>query len=83
MGLNYDWTTMNDTGHQHVANGNTNQAIGLQLGWLSLVGGGPFTSPAMDPNYTVHAGHHPADRRLEHAGPLVHEPELDRQPSTA
>ena len=33
-------------------NGNTNQAIGLQLGWLSLVGGGPFTVPAMDPNYT-------------------------------
>jgi hypothetical protein len=32
-------------------NGNTNQAIGLQLGWMSLVGGGPFTSPAMDPNY--------------------------------
>jgi hypothetical protein len=32
--------------------GSTNQAIGLQLGWLSLVGGGPFTVPAMDPNYT-------------------------------
>jgi hypothetical protein len=33
-------------------NGNTNQAIGLQLGWQSLVGGGPFpTPPAMDPNY--------------------------------
>jgi len=35
-----------------VAAGNTNQAIGLQAGWQSLVGGGPFTSPAMDPNYT-------------------------------
>jgi hypothetical protein len=34
-------------------NGNTNQAIGLQLGWMSLVGGGPYaTPPAMDPNYT-------------------------------
>ena len=32
--------------------GNTNQAIGLQLGWMSLVGGGPFTVPAKDPNYT-------------------------------
>jgi Mg-chelatase subunit ChlD len=32
-------------------NGNTNQAIGLQLGWLSLVGGGPFSAPAKDPNY--------------------------------
>jgi hypothetical protein len=33
-------------------NGNTNQAIGLQLGWMSLVGGGPFTVPAMTPGYT-------------------------------
>lgn len=33
-------------------NGNTNQAIGLALGWMSLTGGGPFTAPAMDPNYT-------------------------------
>jgi hypothetical protein len=32
-------------------NGNTNQGIGLQLGWQSLVGGGPFTAPAKDPNY--------------------------------
>jgi von Willebrand factor type A domain len=32
--------------------GNTNQAIGLALGWMSLVGGGPFpTPPAMDPHY--------------------------------
>ena len=31
--------------------GNTNQAIGLQLGWLSLAGGGPFSAPAKDPNY--------------------------------
>jgi hypothetical protein len=32
--------------------GNTNQAIGLVLGWQSLVGGGPFPAPpAMDPNY--------------------------------
>jgi len=32
--------------------GNTNQAIGLQIGWMSLTGGGPFTVPAMDTNYT-------------------------------
>ena len=31
--------------------GNTNQAIGLQVGWVSLVGGGPFTVPAMDPDF--------------------------------
>jgi len=34
-----------------VAGGSTNQAIGLELGWMSLMGGGPFTAPAMDPNY--------------------------------
>jgi len=32
--------------------GNTNQAIGLQLGWMSLVGEGPFTAPAMQSGYT-------------------------------
>ena len=33
--------------------GNTNQAIGLAHGWMSLVGGGPYpTPPAFDPNYT-------------------------------
>jgi hypothetical protein len=30
--------------------GNTNQAIGLQMGWQSLTAA-PFTVPAMDPNY--------------------------------
>ena len=52
MGLSYDWTTMNQLVSNMSPNGNTNQAIGLQLGWMSLVGGGPFTAPAMDPNYT-------------------------------
>ena len=52
MGLNYDWTTMNQLVSNMSPNGNTNQAIGLQLGWLSLVGGGPFYSPPMDPAYT-------------------------------
>jgi Flp pilus assembly protein TadG len=52
MGLSYDWTGMNSLVNNMTANGNTNQAIGLQLGWESLVGGGPFTAPSMDPNYT-------------------------------
>jgi len=52
MGLSYDWTTMNQLVTNMSPNGNTNQAIGLQLGWMSLVGGGPFTAPALDPNYT-------------------------------
>jgi Flp pilus assembly protein TadG len=51
MGLNYDWATMNSMVNSMVANGNTNQPIGLVWGWQSLVGGGPFTAPAMDPNY--------------------------------
>jgi Flp pilus assembly protein TadG len=51
MGLSYDWTTMSSLVNNMVASGNTNQAIGLQLGWMSLTGGGPFTAPAMDPNY--------------------------------
>ena len=52
MGLNYNWTAMNSLVNNMSPNGNTNQAIGLQLGWLSLVGGGPFTGRPMDPNYT-------------------------------
>ena len=52
MPLSYSWTSMTNLVNSMVANGNTNQAIGLQLGWQSLVGGGPFPAPpAMDPNY--------------------------------
>ncbi len=51
MGLSYDWTTMNSLVNQMTPGGNTNQAIGLALGWQSLVGGGPFTAPPMDSNY--------------------------------
>ena len=42
---------MNTLVSNMVANGSTNQPIGLVWGWQSLVGGGPFTVPAMDPNY--------------------------------
>jgi hypothetical protein len=52
MGLSYDWSSMTTLVNNMSPNGNTNQAIGLALGWMSLVGGGPFTVPAMDPNYT-------------------------------
>ncbi len=51
MELNYGWSAMNSLVSNMSPAGNTNQAIGLQLGWLSLVGGGPFTVPAMDPNF--------------------------------
>lgn len=52
MGLSYNWSAMTTLVNNMVAAGNTNQAIGLQVGWMSLAGGGPFTAPAMDPNYT-------------------------------
>ena len=52
MGLNYNWTAMKSLVSNMSPGGNTNQAIGLQLGWMSLFGGGPFTMPAEDPNYT-------------------------------
>ena len=50
MGLSNDWTPLSNkiTAMQPV--GNTNQAIGLQMGWQSLTAA-PFTIPAMDPNY--------------------------------
>jgi Flp pilus assembly protein TadG len=52
MALSYNWSSMTTLVNNMVAAGNTNQAIGLALGWMSLVGGGPFpTPPAMDPNY--------------------------------
>ena len=52
MPLSYDWTGMNNLVTSMSPNGNTNQGIGLQHGWMSLVGGGPYpTPPAEDPNY--------------------------------
>jgi von Willebrand factor type A domain len=50
--LSYDWSGMTTLVNNMSPGGNTNQAIGLALGWMSLVGGGPFpTPPAMDPNF--------------------------------
>src|SRR5262249_1723766 len=36
MGLSYDWTALNNKVTSMVANGSTNQAIGLAWGWQSL-----------------------------------------------
>jgi len=52
MGLSYDWNGMNSLVNGMKAAGSTNQAIGLQAGWMSLTGGGPFTAPAEDPTYS-------------------------------
>jgi Flp pilus assembly protein TadG len=52
MALSYNWSAMTSLVNSMTANGNTNQGLGLQLGWMSLVGGGPFpTPPPMDPLY--------------------------------
>jgi hypothetical protein len=51
MGLSYDWDGMDDLVDDMIAAGSTNQPIGLVWGWQSLVGGGPVTAPAMDPDY--------------------------------
>jgi Flp pilus assembly protein TadG len=50
MGLSYDWTALNAKIDAMQPNGNTNQAIGLQMGWQTLTAA-PFTIPPMDPNY--------------------------------
>ena len=52
MALNYDWQGMKDLIDSFYPDGNTNQAIGLAHGWMSLVGGGPYpTPPVEDPKY--------------------------------
>ena len=48
IGLTNDWATMTTLVNNMAPDGNTNQGIGLQVGWLSLVGGGPFTVPVKD-----------------------------------
>ncbi|WP_168197708.1 TadE/TadG family type IV pilus assembly protein [Pseudolabrys sp. FHR47] len=52
MPLSYDWSSMTSLVSNMASKGNTNQAIGLAHGWMSLVGGGPYTVPAKDSNYT-------------------------------
>jgi uncharacterized protein YegL len=50
--LSNNWTAMTTLVNNMVANGNTNQGIGLAHGWASLVGIGPYpTVPVIDPNY--------------------------------
>jgi hypothetical protein len=47
-----DWTNMTTLVNAMAPAGNTNQAIGLMHGWMSLVGGGPYPAPPpKDTNY--------------------------------
>lgn len=50
IGLTNNWITLSSKIDGMQPNGNTNQAIGLQVGWQTLTGS-PFTVPAEDPNY--------------------------------
>jgi Flp pilus assembly protein TadG len=50
IGLTNDWTTLSDKIDAMQPAGNTNQAIGLQVGWQTLTAS-PFTVPDTDPNY--------------------------------
>jgi Flp pilus assembly protein TadG len=52
MGLSSNWSAMTTLINNMSPAGNTNQAIGLQAGWQSLVGGGPFVAPPKSPSYT-------------------------------
>jgi len=50
MELSNDWTALNAKIIAMQPEGNTNQTIGLQLGWQTLTQS-PFTIPAQNPNY--------------------------------
>jgi Flp pilus assembly protein TadG len=50
MGLSNNWANLADKIDAMQPTGNTNQAIGLQLGWQSLTAS-PFTVPSIDPGY--------------------------------
>ena len=50
MQLSNDWTALSAKITDMTPKGNTNQAIGLQVGWQTLTQS-PFTVPPEDPNY--------------------------------
>lgn len=56
MGLSDKWNNMRSLVDAMTPRGNTNQALGLQIGWMSLTQNGMFTTPAEDPSvsYSKH-----------------------------
>jgi Flp pilus assembly protein TadG len=50
--LSYDWTTLKSNIDAMVANGTTDQQIGLAWGWLSLLQQSPLSAPAETSGYT-------------------------------
>ncbi len=54
--LSYDWTALKSVISNMSPNGSTNQAIGLQHGWMTLLQQSPYSAPAESANYNyVHA----------------------------
>jgi len=51
MPLTYDWTALKNKVDAMSPAGNTNQAIGMAWGWLSLLQQSPLNAPAEDSNY--------------------------------
>ena len=52
MTLGYVWTSLSSEIDAMVANGSTNQTIGLQHGWATLTSGSPYSAPTLPPNTT-------------------------------
>lgn len=50
MPLSYDWTALNNKIDAMVANGDTNQTVGLVWGWQALTQGAPLNAPVLPPN---------------------------------
>lgn len=51
MPLSYDWTALKAKVDSMIPSGNTNQAIGMAWGWLSLLQQSPLNAPSEDPNF--------------------------------
>lgn len=54
MGLGYDWTALDTKVDTMVANGNTNQTIGLAWAWQSLSQGNPLNPPSLSTGTVRH-----------------------------
>ena len=78
MGLSNDWTTLNAKITAMQPEGNTNQAIGLQLGWQSLTAIALHRSGER-PELQLQPSDHSSDRRPQHPGPVVFERLFDRR----
>jgi len=50
MALNYNWTNLSAQINGMVANGSTNQPIGLANGWQTLTPGSPYGAPTLPAN---------------------------------